>query len=293
MARNHTSRRAGNERIPPPGAARLYIVATPIGNLQDITQRAVDVLKSVVTVACEDTRRSRNLLSHIGAAPRLVALHDHNEAQATAAVLGHLEAGEDVALIADAGTPLISDPGYELVLGARRAGIDVISVPGPSAVSAAVAVSPVAVNRFRFEGFLPAKVAARREALTRLLASDVAVVFFETPHRLRDTLQDLKDLDGGERRVFVCRELTKLHETTCFATVDELLASDTVLDRGEFVCILSPDPESSRPDDGDAVVDVLSDELPAAQAARLASRITGQPRRRLYARAVSKRRRTE
>ena len=254
----------------------------------------MDVLKSVATVACEDTRRSRNLLSHIGAAPRrLLALHDHNEAPAAAAILEYLEAGESVALITDAGTPLISDPGFELVRRAWQAGIAVVSVPGPSAVAAALAISPVGVDRFRFEGFLPARSAARREALVRLLASDIAVVFFEAPHRLRNTLEDLKNLDGGGRVVLICRELTKLHETISFGTVNELLASDAVLDRGEFVCILSPEPEATPRDDGDAVVDVLSGELPAAQAARLASKITGLPRRRLYARAVSKQHRTE
>ena len=290
MTGHHTSR----ECTPPAGTPKLYIVATPIGNLQDITQRAVDVLKSVATVACEDTRRSRKLLSHLGAAPkRLMALHDHNEASATSAVLACLHAGEDVALIADAGTPLISDPGFELVRRAWQAGIAVIPVPGASAVAAAVAISPVAVSRFHFEGFLPARTAARREVLARLLASDVAVVFFEAPHRLRDTLEDLKDLNGGGRRVLICRELTKLHETITFGTIDELLAADTVLDRGEFVCILSPEPEATPHDEGQAIVDVLSAELPAAQAARLASKITGLPRRRLYARAVSKRRPTE
>lgn len=294
MVSHHTPRQAANERAAPPGTAKLYIVATPIGNLQDITQRAVDVLKTVATVACEDTRRSRNLLSHIGAEPkRLLTLHDHNEASAATAILAYLEAGESVALITDAGTPLISDPGFELVRRAWQAGVAVVPVPGPSAVAAALAISPVGVSRFRFEGFLPARAAARREALAALLASDVAVVFFEAPHRLRSTLEDLKNLDGGERAVLICRELTKLHETTSFGTVNELLASDTVLDRGEFVCILSPRPQATPRHDGDAVVDVLSDELPAAQAARLASKITGLPRRRLYSRAVSKQRRTE
>jgi len=267
----------------------LYVVATPIGNLLDITQRAVEVLKSVTIVACEDTRRSRTLLSHIGADPgRLLAVHDHNEAVASDDVLAHLGAGQDVALVADAGTPLVSDPGFELVRRARQAGVGVVSIPGPSAVTAAVSVSPVPINRFRFEGFLPSKAAARREVLTRLLASDVAVVFFETPHRLRDALRDLSGLGGGGRSLLVCRELTKLHETTNFDTVDALLESDVVLDRGEFVCVLSPESAPASPP-GDEVVDVLAAELPAAQAARLAAKITGRPRRELYDRAVSMR----
>ena len=276
-------------RSPTGGSGRLYVVGTPIGNLSDITQRAVDVLKSVPIVACEDTRRSRALLSHIDAAPdRLVALHDHNETSATAHVLACLGSGDDVALIADAGTPLVSDPGFELVRRAWQAGVVVTPVPGPSAVTAAVAVSPVAMNRFCFEGFLPSRSAARGKVLTRMLASDVAVVFFETPHRMRDTLTQLVGLGAGTRSLLVCRELTKLHETTTFATVDELL-NETVLDRGEFVCILSPGAEPVDRDASDAVVDVLAAELPAAQAARLAAKITGRPRSALYERAVSKR----
>ena len=271
---------------PPSRQARLYIVATPIGNLADITQRAVNVLKSVPVVACEDTRRSRVLLAHIGATPgRLVALHDHNEAAASAQIVEYLGAGQDVALIADAGTPTVSDPGFELVRLAWESGVTVTPVPGPSAVIAAVAASPIPVDRFRFEGFLPAKAAARREALQAILASDVAVVFFETPHRLRESLSDLVDLGAGDRPLLLCRELTKLHETLTVGTVAALLDSPTVMDRGEFACILGP---ASEPDESlsvQGVVDVLAAELPPGQAARLAAKITGASRRSLYERA--------
>lgn len=271
----------------PAREARLYIVATPIGNLADITQRAVDVLKSVPVVACEDTRRSGVLLAHIGAtSKRLVALHDHNEGAASAQIVEFLHAGQDVALISDAGTPTVSDPGFELVRLAWESGVTVTSVPGPSAVTAAVAASPIPVNRFRFEGFLPARATARREALRGILASDVAVVFFEAPHRLRESLSDLVDLGGGERTLLLCRELTKLHETLSVGTVAGLLASPTIMDRGEFACILAPAPTADETLSALAVVDVLAAELPPGQAARLAAKITGASRRMLYERAI-------
>ena len=275
---------------PPSRQARLYIVATPIGNLADITQRAVNVLKSVPVVACEDTRRARVLLAHIGATPkRLVAYHDHNEAAASAKIVEYLGSGQDVALISDAGTPTVSDPGFELVRLAWEAGITVTSVPGPSAVTAAVAASPIPVNRFRFEGFLPAKATARREALQAILASDVAVVFFEAPHRLRESLSDLVDLGGGDRSLLLCRELTKLHETLTVGTVAGLLDAPTVMDRGEFACVLAPALESDESPSGQAIVDVLAAELPPGQAARLAAKITGASRRSLYERAIGSR----
>ena len=229
-------RKAGSE-------ARLYVVATPIGNLADISQRAVDVLRSVPVVACEDTRRAGLLLAHLGLAresTRLIALHVGNEAEASASVLADLRAGNAAALIADAGTPLVSDPGFDLVRMAWDAGFPVTPVPGPSAVTAALSASPVPANRFLFEGFLPARKTARQTALRKLLAVDVAVVFFEAPHRLRDTLADLVKLGGGDRRLFIGRELTKLHETLSAGTVAEALATGVVTDRGEFVCIPEP-----------------------------------------------------
>ena len=273
-------------------AGRLYIVATPIGNLADITARAVDILKSVRIVACEDTRRTRTLLAHIGAAPaQLLTLHDHNEAHASERVLGHLLAGCDVALVSDAGTPSISDPGFELVRLAWRRGIAATPIPGPSAITAALAASPIAANRFRFEGFLPAKSAARRAALERLLRSDVAVVFFEAPHRLRDTLAEIVNLGGGDRALVLCRELTKRFETIRQDTVAALLADGEALSRGEFVCILDVG-IAPPPGDAETILHALADELPAAQAAKLAARITGAPRRALYEQAIALRRKT-
>ena len=269
---------------------QLYVVATPIGNLADITARAVDVLKSVRIIACEDTRRSRTLLAHFGAIPaQLLTLHSHNETRASEQVLGHLLAGCDVALISDAGTPQISDPGFELVRLAWRRGIGVTPVPGPSAITAALAASPIAANRFRFEGFLPAKSVARRTALARLLRSDVPVVFFEAPHRLHDTLAQIVDLGGGDRPLLLCRELTKRFETLHWASAAALLAQDDVLPKGEFVCILDAlDADAAAPPgDAETVLRLLAAELPAAQAAKLAAKITGASRSELYERVVS------
>ena len=264
------------------------MVSTPIGNLADITQRAVDILRTTRVVACEHTRRSRLLLARIDAAPDIVlALHDHNEAAASARVIEYLLAGDDAALLSDAGTPLVSDPGFELVRAAWQTGIQVTPVPGACALVAAIAASPIPSNRFRFEGFLPAKPAARRTTLRRLLASDVPVVFFEAPHRLRETLQALVDLGAAERPMLLCRELTKRFETIRCAAVETLLNDGTVLDRGEFVCVLGAAAERPALAPTETVLRELAAELPAGQAARLAAKITGLPRRDLYEKAVS------
>ena len=271
---------------------QLFVVATPIGNLADISARAATVLRSVPVVACEDTRRSRPLLAHLGAAPRqLLALHDHNEAAASAAVIKVLQDGDDAALICDAGTPLLADPGFELLRLAWAEGLQVTPIPGPSAITAALAVSPIPVDRFRFEGFLPARPAARRRALAGLLALDVTAVFLEAPHRLRHTLADLAALGAATRQLLLCRELTKAYETISFATVAEHLEALPPTPRGEFVCVLAASRSNATAGettpDGTAVLRVLCAELPPAQAARLAARITGQRRDELYAAAVS------
>ena len=267
---------------------RLYVVATPIGNLADITQRAIEVLRNVPLVACEDTRRSRPLLTHIGAAPdSLLALHDHNEAEGSRRVLRHLLEGRDAALVSDAGTPLISDPGFELVREARRHGVPITPIPGASALTTALAASPVPARRFRFEGFLPAKSVARRAALEEILRANMATVFFEAPHRLRDMLGDIVALGGGQRALMLCRELTKRFETIHVATAERLLEDDALVQRGEFVCVLDAAETPPAATEAEDVVRALASELPAGQAARLAAKITGAPRSDLYTLAVS------
>ena len=265
---------------------RLYVVATPIGNLQDVTIRAAEVLETTPVVACEDTRRSAKLLASIGVKPGvLLALHDHNEAEASARALGYLRTGRSVALVTDAGTPLICDPGFELVRKAWAAGIGVTPVPGVSAITAALAACPIPAERFRFEGFLPAKAAARRRALADLVGADVAVVFFEAPHRLRETLADLLALGAGERPLLIGRELTKRHETIDVATVAEHLER-AGSPRGEFCCVLAA--AARRPASAvDVVLEALASELPPGQAARLAARITGQSKAALYQRLLA------
>ena len=270
-------------------AGRLHVVATPIGNLGDVTSRCTVLLKSLPILACEDTRRTRALLAHIGVRPRrLVTLHDHNERDATAKLIDALLAGEDVGLVSDAGTPLVSDPGFELVRAAWQQGIPVSPVPGGSAITAALSVSPIPINRFSFEGFLPGKAHARRSAIARLVETSEPVIFFEAPHRMRRTLGELVAAGAELRPILICRELTKRFETLSFVTVGQALGDGIVLDRGELTCILAPGQDrakgvaSSTAD----VVGVLASELPPAQAARLASRITGEPRSALYDIAV-------
>jgi 16S rRNA (cytidine1402-2'-O)-methyltransferase len=276
-------------------AGTLFVVATPIGNLSDITQRAVDVLKRVAIVAAEDTRRSRVLLAHIGAVPRrLLSLHDHNERERADELLALLQQGHDVALISDAGTPLLSDPGFALVRMIRRRGGRIVPVPGPSAVMAALSVSSIPIERFLFEGFLPARPEARRKRIAELSAAPVAVVFFETARRMRACLRDVVDIVGAGRELLLAKELTKLHERVEVGAVGELssrLEHDEFFDAGEFVGILAP-PAAVAGDSAEAttLLEVLCEELPPAQAARLAARICKRPRRELYELALTMRR---
>ena len=263
----------------------MYVVATPIGNLEDITARAAATLRKVAVVACEDTRRSAVLLRHVGAAPaELIALHDHNEAAASRRALDRLAAGRDVALISDAGTPLLSDPGFELVRLACEEGVRVTPVPGPSAVMAALSASPVAGGRFFFEGFLPPRSAARKAALAEALRRPHATVFFEAPHRIAHTLADLMALGAAKRPITVARELTKAFETILHGEVAQV-AAQIGSPRGEFVCVLGG-ADAPALADGAKALDVLLQELPPAQAARLAARLTGVSRQALYQRAV-------
>lgn len=263
----------------------MYVVATPIGNLEDITARAAATLRKVAVVACEDTRRSVVLLRHVGAAPaELIALHDHNEAAASRRALDRLAAGRDVALISDAGTPLLSDPGFELVRLACEEGVRVTPVPGPSALMAVLSASPVAGGRFFFEGFLPPRPAARKAVLEEALRRPHATVFFEAPHRIAHTLADLVGLGAAKRPITVARELTKAFETILHGEVAQV-AARIGSPRGEFVCVLGG-ADAPALADGATALDVLLQELPPAQAARLAARLTGASRQALYQRAV-------
>jgi 16S rRNA (cytidine1402-2'-O)-methyltransferase len=271
-------------------AGRLYIVATPIGNLKDITLRALEVLRSVDRVVAEDTRHSRRLLDHYGIGRPLLSLHEHNEDEAGARVIGLLEAGESLALISDAGTPLISDPGFPLVRACRDAGIAVVPVPGASALLAGLTVSGLPTDRFRFEGFLPRRPQARRARLEALRHEAVTLVFYESSHRVQAMLDDLAAVFGGARLAVLARELTKLHETVRAAPLAELcawLAADENQRRGEFVVMLAGAPEAAaQAIDADGVLRALLAELPVRQAAALAARITGERKNALYQRAL-------
>jgi len=270
----------------------LYVVATPLGNLDDISRRAVNVLGQVAVVAAEDTRHSQRLLDAIGVRARLIALHEHNEQSAATQVLHVLEQGQSVALISDAGTPGISDPGARAVRRVREAGFAVVPVPGACAAIAALSVSGFDAAGFRFVGFLPPKAEARRRAIQGLRGEQAAVVLYESPHRIAECLADLAaELEPG-REILIAREMTKLHEQTVCLPVGEApawLAGDANRSRGEFVLVLSAAPplEEGQPDAAaEQVLRTLLDELPASAAARVAATLTGLPRKQLYARAL-------
>jgi 16S rRNA (cytidine1402-2'-O)-methyltransferase len=265
----------------------LFVVATPIGNLQDITARALDTLGRVALVAAEDTRHSRKLLAHYGIGTPLLALHEHNEREQTQTLLARLADGEDVALISDAGTPLISDPGFYLVRAARAAGLQVVAVPGASACIAALSIAGLPTDRFVFEGFLPPKQAARGKRLQALQDESRTLVFYESSHRIVACLADMVATLGGKRQAVLARELTKTFETSRGGSLQELhdwLLADDNQQRGEFVIMVHG--RSGQPDSIDAadrrVLEVLLQELPLKQAAALAAKITGLPRNRLY-----------
>jgi 16S rRNA (cytidine1402-2'-O)-methyltransferase len=222
----------------------LYVVATPIGNLEDMTYRAVRVLQEVAVIAAEDTRHSRKLLEHYGIKTALISYHEHNEEARAEQLLERLQGGESIALISDAGTPCIADPGYRLVSRCRRAGVPVAAVPGPSALVAALSISGLPTDAFRFVGFLPAKAHGRRQLLEQLKEEAQTVAFYETPHRLLSCLEDIAEICGQERQLSIARELTKRHEELFSGTVAEAIefyASGKV--RGELVLLLAPAPE--------------------------------------------------
>jgi 16S rRNA (cytidine1402-2'-O)-methyltransferase len=267
--------------------AGLYVVATPIGNLEDISYRAVRLLSEADLIAAEDTRHSRMLLSHYNITTALQAFHEHNEVQLESLILGRIANGETVALISDAGTPLISDPGYRLVCAAREAGLAVYSVPGPSAVTAALSVAGLPPDRFTFEGFLPSKAAARRKKLEELCHESRTLVFFESSHRIEAAIKDMSEIFGGQRLVAVCRELTKMFETVLRAPLAEIvkkLAEDKNQTRGEFVIVVDGH-EGSEDDalsDAHQMASALLEYLSASQAARVAAKLNGVSRREVY-----------
>jgi 16S rRNA (cytidine1402-2'-O)-methyltransferase len=266
-------------------------VATPIGNLRDISLRALDVLKSVDAIAAEDTRITRRLLDHYGIAKRLIAVHEHNERRAVKQVLALLGAGRSLALVCDAGTPAISDPGAVLVSAVREAGYPVTPVPGANAAIAALAAAGFDAPHFLFFGFLPAKGGARRRALAALAALPYTLVFYEAPHRIAECLQDMNTVLGAVRRVVIVRELTKVFESIhvcALAQAEHWIEADTNRSRGEFVLIV----EGARapaedPDQGRGTLEVLLAELPLKQAVDLAVKLTGGRRNELYKLALT------
>lgn len=271
----------------------LYVVATPIGNLADISQRALETLRAVALVAAEDTRHSRHLLQHFGIDKPLLAMHEHNERQALESVIHRLQAGDSVALVSDAGTPLISDPGFPLVRRCRELGLRVCPIPGASALLAALSVSGLPTDRFVFEGFLPRTAEARRKRLAALEPVSATLVFYEASHRIQDSLSDMAEVFGADRLGCVARELTKQFEDIFSAPLADLavaVAEDADRRKGEFVVMVAGKPSNEGeelPDDVIRLLRVLADELPLKQAAALASRYTGVKKNRLYQEALS------
>lgn len=270
--------------------ATLYVVATPIGNLGDFSARAREILQSVDVVAAEDTRVTRRLLEHYGIHARLLALHEHNEQRAASEVLDLLAGGAAVALVSDAGTPGIADPGARLIARARAAGYTVCPLPGANAAIVAVSASGFLSPHFLFYGFLPARAAARREALATLAALPYTLVFYEAPHRVAACVEDLTQACGRERRVLIARELTKLFEQThvCpLGAAASWLAADSHRAQGEFVLVVEGALASAPADAAiDKTLKALLDELPLKQAVALAVKITGGNRNALYERAL-------
>jgi 16S rRNA (cytidine1402-2'-O)-methyltransferase len=274
-------------------AGILYVVATPIGNLGDLSPRAQKVLAEVDKIAAEDTRHSRPMLQQFGIDTPMISLHEHNEREQGPKLIKLLEAGESIALISDAGTPLISDPGYHLVRIARESDIRVIPIPGPSALTAALSVSGLPTDHFIFEGFLPPKPGPRKKRLQMLDAETRTLVFYETPHRIIAALEDMSCVFGSSRLAVLARELTKTYETILSGTLGELLeqvSSDTNQQKGEFVVVIhgaSPADSNEISDDAIRILLILMDELSVKQAAALCSRITGIAKNRIYKRALA------
>lgn len=266
----------------------LYVVATPIGNLGDMVPRAVETLQTVAVIAAEDTRHSSRLLAHFAINTPCIAYHDHSGEDRTDALIARLCSGESVALISDAGTPLVSDPGYRLVRQARQAGIQVVPIPGACAMVAALSAAGLASDRFAFEGFLPAKQTARITQLETLVADTRTLIFYEAPHRILETLIDMCQVFGPERELVMARELTKTFETIKGDRLDvmrEWVASDSNQQRGEIVLLVQGAPKRDVADitpEQERVMKVLLEELPIKQAAQLGAKLTGLKKNFLY-----------
>jgi len=270
-------------RVPEPA---LYVVATPIGNLGDISLRALDTLASVSLIACEDTRVSGKLLNHFGIKTKMMPYHEHNAVEAGNRIMARLESGAAVALVTDAGTPLVSDPGQRLVRLARERGVPVWPVPGPSAPIAALSASGLPSETFLFAGFLPSKEKARRDRFRTFRGLDATLIFFESPNRLARSLSDLAAELGDNRQIAICREITKLHEEQVSGTAGELAARYRDIDtKGEVVVLVAP-PEAGAATDSQSLLGELLERMSVSEAAAEAARLTGEPRRGLYARAL-------
>lgn len=267
----------------------LYIVATPIGNLEDLSPRARQTLAAVDIVAAEDTRHTGRLLSHFGVKTPLFALHDYNEAERAGLLVDALREGRSVALVSDAGTPLISDPGYRVVQAAHKAGITVAPIPGPSALAAALSVAGLPTDRFCFEGFVPAKPKARRDRLSSLADESRTMVFYESVHRVADCIDAMIEAFGSDRLAFIGRELSKLHEQLQLAPLEQLreqLAAGDIVAKGEFVIVVAGAAASGSSLDTEVLLNELAGRLPDKEVARIVSKVTGERRNDLYRRLL-------
>ena len=265
----------------------LHVVATPIGNLGDLSPRALETLRAVAAICAEDTRHTRQLLKYHGVDTPLLALHQHNEDEMAERLVARLLGGESLALVSDAGTPLVSDPGFRLVRAARAAGIKVSPVPGPCAFVAALSVAGLPSDRIAFEGFLPAKAAARRERLVRLASEQRTLAFYEASHRIEETLAHMRDVFGAQRPAVIARELTKLFETVLDGSLESLcerVAADPDQRKGEFVVLVQGAGEDADAQiaEGRRLYAKLGEHLPPSTAAKLAAELSGAPRKALY-----------
>lgn len=272
-------------------AGTFYVVATPIGNLADLTERAKQVLTSVDVIACEDTRHTAKLLQHLGLRKPLLSVHEHNERERVEQIARHLEQGQSMALVSDAGTPLISDPGYPLVQALRARGLHVSPVPGVSAIITALSAAGLPTDRFTFEGFLPHKSGAKREKLLAQEQEARTLVYYESKHRILDTLEVMADVFGAERQACVARELTKTFETFYHGTLPDILAqisADEDQQKGEFVVMVAgnPSPAPASEVNSDKLFRLLLAELPPKKAAAIIAELTGENKKELYQKAL-------